>query len=247
MTRKIYKIEGIVVDKRDRGEKDIIFTVLTSEEGKIDILAKYAKKVPSRHNSGLELFNGVQCQLYQGRMLPLVTQSKQIFSFPNLIESYENIHAGFVILQYLKSFTAPHQHIHQLYALICKSLQEINDMAVKNLNVLTLAFELKFLRMLGIFHTTSVCEYCHKPFKNIIYLHQGHYSCAACTLEKKIGFSCSTRNSLIFMNDYALEDILKKHFPKSHIIAIEKILSHFLALSFPDQRTVQRYSPPSFP
>jgi DNA repair protein RecO (recombination protein O) len=242
VTRKIYKIEGVVVDKRERGEKDIIFTILTPEEGKVDVLAKYAKKVPSRHNSGLELFNGVQCQLYQGRILPLVTQSKQIFGFPALLQSYEKIHAGFIILQYIKYFTAAHQHIHQLYALICKILQEINTAEIPSLGLLTLAFEIKFLRMLGVFHTTTACEYCHQPFQTTIYLSKGQYRCPTCAQEQKLAFSASSNTSLILMSDHAMEDILQKHFPQSHISSIEKVLSHFLFLSFPDQRTIERYS-----
>jgi DNA repair protein RecO (recombination protein O) len=242
VTRKIYKIEGIVVDKRERGEKDIIFTILTPEEGKIDVLAKYAKKVPSRHNSGLELFNGVQCQLYEGRFLPIVTQSKQIFSFPNLVLSYDKIHTGFIILQYTKYFTVSHQHIHQLYEFIYTTLQTINNADHRSLQWLTLFFEIKFLRMLGFFHTTTVCESCHQPFQTMIYLAKGQYRCPACAQEKNLIFSVASNASLILMSNHTLEDILQQRFPQNHISAIEKILSHFRTLAFPDQWTLQRYA-----
>jgi len=54
-TNRLYRVEGIVIRRRDQGEADRILTLCTPE-GKIEVNAKGARKVRSRKAGHVELF-----------------------------------------------------------------------------------------------------------------------------------------------------------------------------------------------
>ena len=61
---RTYKIEGIVLRRRNLGEADRILTVLSRESGKISIKAPGVRRIPSRRSSHVELLNHSKFTLY---------------------------------------------------------------------------------------------------------------------------------------------------------------------------------------
>jgi len=55
-TQRLYRTEGIVLRRRNQGEADRVLTLCTPE-GKIDVIAKGARKVRSRKAGHIELFS----------------------------------------------------------------------------------------------------------------------------------------------------------------------------------------------
>lgn len=226
MTRKIYKIEGLVIDKRDRGEKDIIFTILTPDEGKMDVLAKHAKKVPSRHNSGLELFNGVQCQLYEGRFLPVVTQSRQLYAFPFFIGNYERLMTAYKIIGLLKSMVAPEQSILPLYDFVLKTLHLLNNDKT-DIAVLFSIFQIKLLRMLGFFHVSPVCEQCGCHLKKTVHYFQNRYLCSSCARQEELHFSQRVNEILQDCCTEKMETLLNRNYQNKTLLESINVCTFF--------------------
>lgn len=234
MASKIFKISGIVIDKRDRGDKDVIYTVLTPQDMKVEVLAKHAKKVPSRHNSGLELFNGVSCQLYQGRILPVVNQSKQTFGFPHVVSDYRKLQQGFVILVLLKMLIAMHQPIHNVYHLLYKSLTLLDTVDNEQNNVIAIMFRIKLLYMTGLFRSSSQCQECNSPFSSQVYFAQYRYLCSNCCFRPDFIFEVATNDALVYLSKNTFETVLTSEyaFNGSHI---ENTLYQFMQLQIPQK------------
>jgi DNA repair protein RecO (recombination protein O) len=77
----VYKAEGIVLRRTNLGEADRIVTLFTREYGRVNAVAKGARKPKSRFAGRLELFTHLRALLAQGRTLDVVSQVEVIDPF----------------------------------------------------------------------------------------------------------------------------------------------------------------------
>jgi len=80
MEGKTRKLEGIVIGRRDFSEHDKIITLVTSEEGKLRLIAKGVRKINSRRLGKLELGSRVKVLSAKGRSFDLITEVEVIDS-----------------------------------------------------------------------------------------------------------------------------------------------------------------------
>lgn len=236
MTAKIFKLQGLVIDKRDRGEKDIIFTILTVQDTKVDVLAKHAKKVPSRHNSGLELFNGVDCQLYHGRFLPVVNQSRQTLCFPHVVTEYAKLKSAYTMMSLIKNLLAPQQTQPHLFELLHSGLTLLDHCYPEDREIITLAFKLKLLTMLGILRVSETCDQCGKKFSELVNFCQYRLLCSDCSFRPEITFEESINQYLCRLNTHGFEQIVQEELPRQRAQILHSVLNDFTLLQYPFQR-----------
>jgi len=62
----IYTIDGIVIKRRNYGEGDKLLIVFSREYGKLKVIAKGIRKVPSRRAGHVELFREVRMTIRRG-------------------------------------------------------------------------------------------------------------------------------------------------------------------------------------
>lgn len=77
MTKK-FKVEAVVVGRKDFGEKDIIINLFTKNKGKLKTLAKGIRKINSKRLGHLELGNYVKAVLYPGKSFVIITETEVI-------------------------------------------------------------------------------------------------------------------------------------------------------------------------
>ncbi|MFN3729071.1 MAG: DNA repair protein RecO [Fimbriimonadaceae bacterium] len=82
---------GIVVRRRDSGESDRVLTILTSEFGKIDAVAKGARKSASRLASSSEPLAVAYFTFAEGRARRFVTRAEPRRSFPGLRQDFDRL------------------------------------------------------------------------------------------------------------------------------------------------------------
>ncbi|MCS7172749.1 MAG: DNA repair protein RecO [Armatimonadetes bacterium] len=80
----VYKVEGIVLGRRNLGEADRVLTLLTREYGKLAVKAKAVRRPSSRLAGRLEPFTHARFLLARGRTLDVVAQVEVITSFASL-------------------------------------------------------------------------------------------------------------------------------------------------------------------
>jgi recombinational DNA repair protein (RecF pathway) len=79
-----YRAEAVVLRRRDLGEADRLLTVYSREHGKLQQVAKGARRPSSRKAGHLELFTRVQIQAARGRELDVITQAEALDLFSEL-------------------------------------------------------------------------------------------------------------------------------------------------------------------
>lgn len=84
-------VTGIVVRRRDSGESDRKITIVTAECGRVDAIAKGARKAASRLAGSSEPLTVARFTLAEGRSTRFVTQAEPITSFPHLRRDYDRL------------------------------------------------------------------------------------------------------------------------------------------------------------
>lgn len=83
---RAFRTPAIILKRRDFGEADRLLTVLTPDHGKIDVIAKGARK-PTNHKTGhVELFTRADMLIHRGRDLGIVAQSEMVEGYQPLRE-----------------------------------------------------------------------------------------------------------------------------------------------------------------
>jgi DNA repair protein RecO (recombination protein O) len=104
-------VTAIVLRRSDSGENDRRLTLFTRELGKIEAIAKGARKGGSRLAGVSEPLTVAELQIAIGRVRNFVTQAQPVSSLPNVRTSYERILCGQALAELVAvhyPFTAPH-------------------------------------------------------------------------------------------------------------------------------------------
>ena len=141
-----FKVEGIVLKRRNFGEADRILTVFTLQKGKISIVAKGVRRTTSRRAGNVELLNRVSMFLYQGKGMPILTEAESLETYPKLKEDLTLSTYAFHIIELVDKITAEDQENRILYQHLVEVLKRLS---LKPRQILIRAFEVKILSGLG--------------------------------------------------------------------------------------------------
>ena len=75
-TERAFRTQAIILKRRDFGEADRILTVFTPVYGKLDVIAKGARKPTSTKTGHVELFTRTDMLIHKGRDLDIVSQAE---------------------------------------------------------------------------------------------------------------------------------------------------------------------------
>jgi len=91
MTReqRSFRTHGIIIKRRDFGEADRLVTIITPQHGKLDVIAKGARKPTSAKTGHVELFTRADMLVHRGRDFGILTQSQMLESYLPLRENLE--------------------------------------------------------------------------------------------------------------------------------------------------------------
>lgn len=141
-----YRLEGIIIKRKDFGESDRILTVLTKHQGKIKLIAKGVRKINSRRAAHIELLNQSVLTVHDGKF-PTVTEAETFNHFAGLKNDLRRAAFAFYICELLDGLLAEHQESKAVYDLALNVLEklEITD----NPKALISKFEQEILISLG--------------------------------------------------------------------------------------------------
>lgn len=178
-----YKYTGIILNKRDIGETDRIYTIYTLEGGKIRSLAKGVRKSQAKLASSLENITLADITIMRTRGLGKITGSivEQNFSALKrdcdaLLETF----LGLNIFDHLVDFENPDADV---FSLLKEYLSAVDLSSQENGNekhvLIRLGFLMKLLEALGYFIEVSRCVSCGNQLS-----------------ENSLGFSASSGGAL---------------------------------------------------
>ncbi len=206
---KHFKTRGVVIRKVDFGEADRIVTVLTDEFGKIDCIAKGARRLKSKFCGRLELFNHVELTCFQGRELACINEANLLSALPE--EKDINKHRVlFYIAELTNRLIQSGQHIEGVYPLLRETLHHLTG---DKLEIILHAYLVKLLTLTGFLSPWNKCATCDNPL-NInkpICLSDtdANLVCESCTHSADSIVNVSLIKWVNFMQNYPLPNVLK--------------------------------------
>lgn len=87
----IYTTRGIIIKINEIGESDKILSVFTKNFGRLEILAKSARKIESKLRPHLNLFDFTAISFITGREFFKLVDAEKIYSWPNLSKNKAKI------------------------------------------------------------------------------------------------------------------------------------------------------------
>jgi DNA repair protein RecO (recombination protein O) len=155
----LYNAEAIVIRSRDFDEADKILVLLTREEGKVQAVARGARRPRSRYSAAAQLFTQVNAGLFHGRNLDTLSQIEIVESFRNLREDLVRMAYGSYVCELMDEMIKEKQRHESTYLLLLTTLHLLNALELEPESILR-AYELKLLSMLGFRPSFETCVVC---------------------------------------------------------------------------------------
>lgn len=155
----IYNAEAIVIRVRDFDEADKIAVLLTREEGKVQALARGARRPRNRYAAAMQLFTQVNAQLYHGRSMDTLSQVEISESFRHLREDLVRMAYGTYVCELMDEMIKERQRYESPYLLLLTTLHLLNAPEMEP-EPIRRAYELKLLSILGFRPSLEACVAC---------------------------------------------------------------------------------------
>jgi DNA repair protein RecO (recombination protein O) len=155
----LYNTEAILIRVRDFDEADKIGVLLTPEEGKIQIVAKGARRPRNRYSGAMQLFTHVKASLFHGRSLQTLSQIEIVDSFRHLREDLVRMAYATYICELMDEMVKEKQRVDSTFLLLLTTLHLLNESEMDPEPILR-AYELKLLSILGFRPSLSHCVGC---------------------------------------------------------------------------------------
>lgn len=147
MNPRTYTSEGIVLARKNYGEADRIISVFSKDKGRIELIAKGARRPKSRKRGHIEVFNRVKFQAVTGRGLDIMTEAEVIDDFKQVRGSLKKISLAYYFMEVVGRITHGGEGNTGVYDLLLESLEKLKTTNL--LKKLRLDFLNKLLVTLG--------------------------------------------------------------------------------------------------
>jgi DNA repair protein RecO (recombination protein O) len=118
-------VTGIVLRRRDSGESDRRLTLLTREIGKVDVIAKGARKPASRLKGVTEPFSIAEFSLASGKRGGFVTQAQPLSGFRGLRTDFERLNFALALGELFATIIPFDEPNEQAFELLFQSLRAL--------------------------------------------------------------------------------------------------------------------------
>jgi len=187
-----YKYTGIILNKRDVGETDRIYTIYTLEGGKVRSLAKGVRKPHAKLASSLENITLADITIVRSRGLGKITGSIVENNYSALkcdCDALMETFAGLNIFEKLVDFENPDARV---FLLLKDYLEAVDFFAqsedIEKQTLIRLGFVVKLLDALGYAIEVNACVSCGESLsENFLCFSSEHGGalCEKCSLDNK--------------------------------------------------------------
>jgi DNA repair protein RecO (recombination protein O) len=165
---RAYKTRAVVLRGRVLGEADRIFTLFSTERGKIDAVAKGIRRAKSQLAGRLEFGNECEFGMHRGRSLDVIVSAEILTAHWERLVDPERFAVFSLAAEVIDALCEPDQPLPDVYALLTGMLAAIA--ATDRPRALLPRFSLRLLDLLGVAPPVSRCIRCDRPLENLGYL-----------------------------------------------------------------------------
>ena len=201
-----FRVEAFVLRHWDYGETDRMVVLYTHELGKLQALAKGARKPRSRKAGHLEPFTRLSLLLAKGHSFHFITQAETLDAYLPLRQDLNSLGLASYVLELIERFSYEGEENRALYQLAVQTLQRLIHSSQPNL--VLRYFDIHLLDLVGfrpqLFHCV-VCNNEIKPQDQYFSAYLGGVLCPQCG---------SAKNGVRFISMNGLKYL--RHFQRSN-------------------------------
>jgi DNA repair protein RecO (recombination protein O) len=158
---RAYKTRAVVLRGRQLGEADRIYTLFSTERGKLDAVAKGVRRAKSHLAGRLEFGNECEFGMHRGRSLDVIVSADIVTAHWERLVDPERFAVFSLVAELIDALCEPDQPLADVYALLTGMLAAIA--ATGEPQALVPRFSLRLLDLLGVAPPVSRCVRCDRP------------------------------------------------------------------------------------
>lgn len=162
-----YKVDGIILRARNFGEADRILTILDRELGKLEGVAKGARRVRSTLRGPCQPFSHNLFFLWHGRTLDGISQVEVAESFASLRDSLPRLAAASYVAELVDDVARDKDPCPEIFDLVLDTFHwlESSEPTAANVSHILRAFDLRLLGLAGFAPALDACASCGNPLE----------------------------------------------------------------------------------
>ncbi len=182
---KLLKTTGLVLRSIKLGESDRLITLISPDKGRVSAVAKGARKTKSRISAAVDLFVYGDYVLFKGKNLYTVTQCDSIESYPALKCDFTAYAYATYFSELVQKVIVEEEESYHVFSLISEALALLKEGV--DFFILSRAFELKLLSVVGYCPGFEECVNCGGVKRRFFSSRMGGLICESCrTNEDKV-------------------------------------------------------------
>lgn len=189
---RTYRAVGLTLRKSPAGEADLVSSLYSREHGKLDVLARGARRLTSKLMGHFEPLTLVRLSIARGRTLDIVAEAEVVNAFPDVKSDYASVARGLHVAELIDGFSASSASNPQVLDLALQTLEAIGKQALTDDHSPDLAlryFDLQLLQLSGFLPELYQCVECGdelEPERHRFAAGAGGALCADCITPPEI-------------------------------------------------------------
>ncbi|NWH05731.1 DNA repair protein RecO [Desulfobacter latus] len=165
-----FTTDAILLRKIEYGDHDLIITFLTRDKGKICVMAKNAKKSVRRFSGAMDLFsvNHIQCAFPKKNKEAMINLCQTVLENGFSHIRYDVVNTAYasywteIVTQWLEDGKAQ----PDIFELLYTALEMVDDGFIPT-EVISLLFQIRFMRLSGFSPGLDQCDTCHTNIEDV--------------------------------------------------------------------------------
>ena len=155
---RTYRAVGLTLRKTPVGEADLVSAIYTREHGKLELLARGARRLTSKLMGHFEPLTLLWLAVARGRSLDIVAEAEVVTAFPEVKEDYAVTARGLYVAELVDAFSALSAANPELFDLAVETLETIGGNPSADLPLRY--FDLQLLALSGFLPELYNCVEC---------------------------------------------------------------------------------------
>ena len=161
---RTYRAVGLTLRKSPSGEADLVSSLYTREYGKLDVMARGARRLTSKLIGHFEPLTLVRLSIARGRTLDIVAEAEVVNAFPYVKADYASVVRGLHVVELIDGFSASSAANPQALDLALQTLEAIGKQSGAYdelaLDLPLRYFDLQLLQLSGFLPELYQCVEC---------------------------------------------------------------------------------------
>jgi len=125
-----YRTQGLILQKEERGDADLLFAIYTKDFGKLEVLGKAIRKISSKLRSGADIFYLSEIEFIQGKTYKTLTDTILIEKFANIKADLKRLRVAYKISGVLGDLVKGQESDEKIWRLLKETFKRLNKLEI---------------------------------------------------------------------------------------------------------------------